>query len=197
MSRIFSRTISHSIRRRQQDWWFVEQPITSTSTATATTASSPPSELPESLRELHNYLNTLPYLNKSSITWKHIDEFQRESDELINNEVSSALNPWIWAGKVSLLEGIGKRGVERTFKDLRSYFKMRSEIARMYGLEPPERRKYARKGLSNLRKSQGDLIKDKGSWGLIEHFDSKTGVSAVIGVWEKESEVDDWGVFEE
>ena len=121
MSRIFSRTISHSIRRTQQDWWFVEQPITRTSTATATTASSPPSELPESLRELHNYLNTLPYLNKSSITWKHIDEFQRESDELINNEVSSALNPWIWAGKVSLLEGIGKRGVERTFKDLRSY----------------------------------------------------------------------------
>lgn len=74
---------------------------------------------------------------------------------------------------------------------------MRGEIARMYGLEPAERRKYARKGLSNLRRSQSDLIKDKGSWGLIEHFDSKTGVAAIVGVWEKESEVDDWGVFEE
>lgn len=70
------------------------------------------------------------------------------------------------------------------------------EKTNMYGLEQPERKKYARKGMSNLRKSQDNLIKDRGSWGLIEHFDRRTGVSSVFGIWENNKEADEWGAFE-
>lgn len=124
-SKIFSRGISCTLRRRQQnDWWFVDPSSSSASPAQAsasTSTSVPPAGLPHSLIDLHNYLNTLPYLNKSSISWRHIDDFQTDSDELINNDVSSALNPWLWAGKACLLEGIGERGIDRTFRDLRAY----------------------------------------------------------------------------
>ncbi|EOQ99784.1 hypothetical protein J056_001326 [Wallemia ichthyophaga EXF-994] len=202
MSRIFTRGISHTLRRKQQqqDWWFVDPTSSSTpsqSSSTTTSTSLPPAELPSSLIDLHNHLNTLPYLNKSSISWRHIDDFQSDSDELIDNNVSSALNPWVWAGKACLLDGIGERGIDRTFRDLRAYLKQREGITvNMYGLEQPERKKYTRKGLSNLRKSQDNLIKDRGSWGLIEHFDKQTGVSSVFGIWEKTNEADQWGAFE-
>lgn len=219
MSRIFTRGISHTLRRKQQqqDWWFVDPSSSSTpsqSSSTTTSTSLPPAELPSSLIDLHDHLNTLPYLNKSSISWRHIDDFQSDSDELIDNNVSSALNPWVWAGKACLLDGIGERGIDRTFRDLRAYvsphvlsvsfiltldcqLKQREGITvNMYGLEQPERKKYTRKGLSNLRKSQDNLIKDRGSWGLIEHIDKQTGVSSVFGIWEKNNEADQWGAFE-
>ena len=120
-SRIFTRGISSSLRRRQ-DWWFVDQQQPSSSAHESSPSTSlPPPNLPRSLVDLHEYLHTLPYLNKSSISWRHIDDFHSDTDELIDNDVSSALNPWLWAGKACLLQGIGKRGIDRTFRDLRAY----------------------------------------------------------------------------